>query len=81
MKAWVTKYALTVGIEEIEVNAKVTEEGVLTFRSDEGWHVYLSKGDWHHNKEQAVVKAEDMRIRKIKSLDKQIKKLSAISFD
>ena len=81
MKVFVTKYALTVGIDEIEVNAKVTEGGAITFRSNDGWHVYLSKGDWHHTKEQAVEKAEDMRIRKLKSLDKQIKKLSAISFD
>ena len=81
MKVWISKYALSDGVSEVDVDAKVTESGGLTFRSDTGYQVYYSANDWHNSKEKAVTKAEEMRQRKLKSLYKQIKKLSEIKFE
>lgn len=81
MKVWISKYALSTGVSEVDVDAKVMKGGALTFRSDTGYQVYYSASDWHNSKEQAIVKAEEMRIRKLQSLEKQIKKVSALKFE
>ncbi len=38
------------------------------------------KPDWHETKEEAIARAELMRLRKLSSLNKAIKKLQAIDF-
>lgn len=37
--------------------------------------------EWHRTKESAIAKAEEMRKKKIASLQKQIKKLENINFE
>lgn len=79
MRVWITKYALTTGIYEIE--AEITENGsafdmhasLPTFYNKEG-------KDWHRTKEDAIQKAEAMRQKKIVSLKKQIEKLEKLKF-
>lgn len=79
MKVYISKYALSVGV--FEVDGELTREGGISYTpQDGGLRQYYYGSDWHHTKEQAVAKAEDMRIRKLKSLDKQIKKISSIKF-
>jgi len=88
VKVWITKYCLTSGIQEIEAEVCSTNEDMIkkvkdredsTCRYDEYYH---GKGkDWHTTKESAIKRAEEMRIKKIESLKKQIKKLEALKFD
>ena len=80
MKVWISKYALTVGV--FEVDGEVTRNGGIAFTPPEGGlRQYYYGNDWHDTKDAAVARAEDMRIRKLKSLDAQIKKVSALKFD
>ena len=85
MKVWITKYALSDGIEQINSeNMKMfgIEGGYLSFCRYAGSvpEVY-SKGNWHKTKEAAIAKAEEMRQKKIASLKKQIEKLEGMKFE
>lgn len=78
MKVWITKYALTSGIFVIE-DAEKTENGVLwqtTGRMIESYH----GKDWHETWESARDRAEEMQVKKIKSLKKQMYKILAMKF-
>jgi len=82
MKVWVTKYALTQGIFETEVevcediNINMVKE--INVRYPASYH---GEGkEWHKTKEEAVKRAESMKEAKIKSLTNQIKKLEALKF-
>ena len=80
MKVWITKYALTSGIKEIECEdcengaVKEIENPFQTFYHGEN-------SEWHRTKESAIKKAEEMRQKKIESLKKQIKKLEEMRFE
>ena len=80
MKVWITKYAMTSGIKEIECEdcengaVKETENPFPKFYHDEG-------KEWHRTKESAIQKAEEMRQKRIKSLKKQIEKLERMRFE
>lgn len=80
MKVWITKYALTKGIIEMECvqfgDISVREVGnpFPTYYHGEG-------DEWHRTKESAIKKAEEMRQKKIESLKKQIKKLEEMRFE
>lgn len=88
MKVWITKYALTQGIEEIDSNQvkefEVTDTGYLCFRRN-GKYSYTtelySQKEWNQTKEFAIKKAEEMRQKKIASLKKQIDKLERMRFE
>ena len=85
---WITKYALTFGIKTLDSEkADVTHDGYLTSRNgsmssrnwEDQYHFY-GKKDWHRTKEEAIGRAEKMRIDKIESLKKQIAKLDKMKF-
>ena len=88
MKVWITKYALTQGIEEIDSNQvkefEMTDAGYLCFRRN-GKYSYTmeiySQKDWHRTKELAIKKAEEMCQKKIESLKKQIEELEGMRFE
>ena len=74
---YVTKHALTKGIEYIEVSETffpyLVKENIRyprTFRI----------GDWFENKEDAIKNAEERRIKELQSLDNQMKKISKLKF-
>lgn len=76
MKLWITKYALTHGIQV--VNCKV--EGYVA--KGPGLQYFLGEGrEWHRTSSGAADQAEKMRINMIASLRKSIAKLEAMSFD
>lgn len=78
MKVWITKYALTRGILEKEVE----DCGDGMVREKESFFpAYYHGTDWHTDKQSAVAKAEEMRKKKIASLKKQIDKLEKMKFD
>ena len=82
MKIWSTKYCLTTGIVAHEINDISAQSDYVYVDVEPGFlPIYLNKGDWHKTPEEAIERAEEMRIKKLKSLDKQVKKISAIVFE
>ncbi len=75
---FITKYALTKGIYELEVtiNGNIAS-GVKNQYLD----VFTQKGkDWFENYNDACIYAEKLKNKKIKSLEKQIEKLKNMKF-
>ena len=83
MKIYVTKFALTGGITEYEAEISSTYPSMTIVREDGeyGLPVFFHGKDWHTTKEAAIIRAEEMRVAKLKSLEKAIKKFSLMSFD
>ncbi len=80
---WVTKYALSEGIKETELKERETTEWAwVAWPSTTGGMgiLMVRKVDVHHDKESALIRAEQMRIAKIESLRKQISKLEKKAF-
>lgn len=78
MKVWITRYALSQGIEEVD--GEVSEiPSILTY----GRHgIAFDEGrQWHRTREEAVVRAEAMRLAKIASLERQIAKFKKMRFE
>lgn len=80
MKVWITKYALTLGI--IEADAESTQSvGMIKLVGGRIHDYYHGDGkEWHPTREGAVRKAEEMRLKKIQSLQKQISRLTKLKF-
>ena len=78
--AYITKYALTTGIYSAqgEVCYDINSE-VFSERKNCG-SLYYHGNEWHRTKEDAIMRAEEMLDRKIKSLEKQIAKLKKMTF-
>lgn len=79
---WITKYALTQGIFEIDAtvctdvsNDMIKQVGVSYPTT------YHGEGkEWHRTKESAIKKAKEMKEVKIKSVKKQLTKLENLKF-
>ncbi len=71
--AWITKYALTNGIDI--VRATVINDKMIKYG-----RIYAHGKDWHRTPEAAIEQANKMRIAKILSLKKQIAKLEGMVF-
>ena len=79
IKAWITKYALTEGIEVVD--AEVCGEGNMIAYGNVGYGSQYAHGkDWHRTPEAALARAEEMRKAKISSLRKSIAKIEALTF-
>ena len=77
MKVFITKFALTKGI--IEANGEISENfpdmlGVT------GQYSHFNKSEWFIDRADAVANAEQRRLKKIASLEKQITKLKKLKF-
>lgn len=82
MKVWITRYALTSGIYEVEATIYERNPGMVSYRMPPGSFLQFAHGkDWHVMRETAVARAEEMKVAKIQSLEKQIKKVSKITFE
>jgi len=77
IKAWITKYALTEGIQL--VNGEVCH-GISSTMLTYGQYGTAHGIDWHRTPEAALARAEEMRIAKIKSLRKSIAKMESLVF-
>ena len=76
MRIWNTKYALTRGIVEQEatqVSMTTVKNGVVSYLHGEG-------KEWHRTQESAVIRAEEMRTKKIAQIKRKIAKLEAMTF-
>lgn len=78
-KFWVSKYALTAGLQQI--NAEEVGNGMIR-ETGNRWNAYYhGEGkEWHRQRVDAEKRAEEMRSRKIASLQKQIAKLEKTKF-
>lgn len=82
MKVWITKYALTLGIIEIEGEPLGTSFATKDqrFPLDKN-DFFIRQGYWFENKKDAINDADEMRQKEIESLKKQIKKLEEMKFE
>lgn len=81
-KVYVTKYALTSGIKEMETEIiKSTFNDYPSYIRDGSFTFHYIGKDAFLDKTEALKKAEDMRRKKIASLHKQIEKLENLSFN
>jgi len=78
MTAYITKYALSQGILEMEV--KETGGPAMVEGKINGYTVYFHGSNWHLDREEAVAQAEKMRLLKIKSLNKSLAKMEKLKF-
>lgn len=90
MKVWITKYALTQGMFEADVELERADSGrgpsmvVLRGERDGGTVIAYFHGEgreWHRTKSGALDRCEALRQMKIEALEKQIAKLRAMKFD
>ena len=81
MKVWITKYALTEGILEVDGTTPFHID-VLHYQRERRYKQTMgNRGkDWHLDLSLAKAKAEQMRQVKIASLKKQIAKLEKLEF-
>lgn len=80
MKVFITKYALTLGIQERDVEE--ISNGVVrdssTFMTQ---HFYEEGKGWHKTRKSAIKRANEMKESRIKALEKQIQKLTKLTFE
>lgn len=84
MKAFITIYALSNGIMEVSYTQHESTPNMIEyhFPTNAGWTRYaLGEGkQWHRTIESARSRAEEMRLKKIKSLKKSIARLESLKF-
>ena len=78
---FITKYALSAGIEEFDLPEPGPEGYIHHVQREPSYrHHFYRPGDWHSSHEEAVTAAEKKRQKKITSLTKQIAKLEKKTF-
>lgn len=84
MKFWITRYALSGGIQEIDELELAACDSKRSYASgldsDGQRHFHLIGTDAHYTKEDAIKRAESMRLKKIASVKKTLAKLEAMRF-
>lgn len=76
---WITKYAITRGIYELEIS-RISEDGQTVY--GKAWNdSFRGEGkNWCRTREEAVKRADAMRLKRIEDLKKQIAKLEKMKF-
>ena len=77
MKYYITKYALTKGILEVEGEASGEH---LKTNGVGGFETNFYDRDWWKDEKDAKIRAETLRLQKIENLKKQINKLETLKF-
>lgn len=75
---WITKYALTQGI--FEVDARRCDSADQMIEVPGSFSAYYHKPYWHESREEAVSHAKQMRDKKVASIEKKLKKLREMEF-
>ena len=80
MKVYITKYALTKGIieKEVEPNTSISDKMVTEIKN--GHRNSYHKPFWYESKEEAIAHAEILRKAKLNSLKKSISKIEKLDF-
>ena len=81
MKVWITKYAMTSGVFTAEAE-KTRIEGMCVVRSKKpsGFDQLFRGNDWHTDEAEAIERFNQMKQKKIASLQKQLAKVEALEF-
>jgi hypothetical protein len=79
MKIYVTKYALTSGIQIYDANL-IQDTKICVVEVNSSSSMYFHDNEWHEDKESAVKQAEIMKDKKIKSLKKSLEKIEKLKF-
>lgn len=79
MRVWISKYALTKGLYETEGVISTTSSSMIK-EVDVDYPDFFHGNEWHENKKEAIARAEEMRTKKIASLNKKLKKLEDMTF-
>jgi hypothetical protein len=81
MKIYVTKYALTKGIQVYDATSFNDEPKMVRVDGADGtYREYFHKPDWHETRLEAIEHAQKMKLAKIKNLEKQLAKIKALEF-
>lgn len=78
MIAYITKYALTQGIEKIEAEERL--KGLIRDNAQYQSYYRGEGREWHRDYPSALKRAEAMKAKRITSLKKQIAKLEKMEF-
>lgn len=79
LEVYVTRYALTKGIQKRTVELTHTTEMVVD--SKERHLYYHGEGnEWHYTLKAAIKRANEMKKKKIETLKKQLRKIEALEF-
>lgn len=79
-EVFITKYALTKGV--YRALGEIKGDMFICRATVRGtYDTFFHGNDWHLTVDAAIERAEEMRVSKLKSLDKQKKKLLAIIFE
>lgn len=82
MKIWITRFALTDGIVDLEVAGETEEAFVTKGRLyPKCWYKDMEGIDWCRTREAAVACAEEMRKKRIEQLERQLKKYKNMKFE
>lgn len=81
MKVWITKHALTTGIEVLELSAKFRNGSISARVPGENKTRYVCHKDWCDTWEAAKKKAEDMQTKKLLSLRLTTRRVFNIEFE
>jgi len=79
---WITKYALTVGIQERAVE-KVCSLRMVSLVRQPGEYgiICVHKPYWHETREAAVTHAKKLQEKKLVALQKQLKHVATLTFE
>ena len=77
---WITKYALTVGIECVQAHVCKDVSTSMIVYTNGTYSNYAHGKDWHRTKDEAIYRAEMMKEAKIASLKKKIANLEKMQF-
>lgn len=79
LEVYVTRYALTKGIQKRIV--KLTHTPEMVGDSKESHLFYHGEGDdWHYTLKAAIKRANEMKRKKVENLKKQLYKIEALEF-
>jgi len=77
--AWITKYALTSGVQKVE--AKLCAPDMISVVQESGFSNVFYGKEWHTTPAAAAAHVEIMRARKIASLKKDLEKLENMKIE
>lgn len=81
MKVWITKYALSSGIQEMDAeDCGDRFPGMIVVSKPQRQTFHGEGKEWHRTEQAAKTRAAVMRHDKINSLQKQIAKLEKLTF-
>lgn len=78
--AWVTKYALSTGIEAVQAKIINRDRNLIVYmEKGKPLSQYAGENEWFRTPEEALRRADEMRTKRIAALKKQIAKLEKMT--